>query len=141
MKLQTRTMLALYSIIEAASHPDTLIPATEIADRYGVSTHHLAKVLRELGRAGFVDSLRGVGGGYRFSGNSRRITLLDVIGHFEDISVHAPETTELHSDIGRAIELVLSEIDGIAKATLGSITIDTLLKVVAKERERSAAAK
>ena len=141
MKLQTRTMLALYSIIEAASHPDKLISATEIAERYGVSTHHLAKVLRELGRAGFVDSLRGVGGGYRFSGNSRRITLLDVIGQFEDIGVHTPETAERRSDVGRAIELVLSEIDGIAKATFGSITIDTFLKIVAKERERSAAAK
>lgn len=139
MKLQTRTMLALYSVIEAASRPDQQISAAEIAERYGVSAHHLAKVLRELGRAGLVDSLRGVGGGYRFAGNSRRLTLLDVIGHFEDIGADAPAAGEARTDVGRAIGLVLSEIDEVAKATFGSITIDTLLKAVG--RERAAAAK
>lgn len=139
MKLQTRTMLALYSVIEAASRPDQQISAAEIAERYGVSAHHLAKVLRELGRAGLVDSLRGVGGGYRFAGNSRRLTLLDVIGHFEDIGADAPAAGEARTDVGRAIGLVLSEIDEVAKATFGSITIDTLLKAV--DRERAAAAK
>ena len=85
MKMQTSTMLALYSVLEAASNPDKQVSAAEIAEHYGVSTHHLAKVLRELGRAGLVDSARGVGGGYRFCGNARRLTLMDVIERFEDI--------------------------------------------------------
>lgn len=134
MKLQTRTMLALYSIVEAASHPDKQIATAEIAEKYEVSAHHLAKVLRELGRAGLVDSLRGVGGGYRFSSNSRRLTLMDVINHFENISTFAPESGKPQTDVGRAIGLVLSEIDEIAKATFSSITIDTLIRIVERER-------
>ena len=139
MKLQTSTMLALYSVIEAASHPDRQVSAAEIAERYGVSAHHLAKVLRELGRAGLVDSSRGVGGGYRFSGNARRLTLMDVIERFEDIGVPTLEPGTSQTDVGAAIGRVLSEVDDIAKATFRSITIDTLLKIVERERQAQAA--
>ncbi len=139
MKLQTSTMLALYSLLEAASQPGKQVSASEIAERYGVSAHHLAKVLRALGRAGLVDSSRGVGGGYRFSGNARRLTLMDVIERFEDIGARSPEPGAAHTDLGLAIARVLSEIDEIAKATFRSITIDTLLKLVQREQQASAA--
>lgn len=135
MRLQTSTMLALYSIVEAASQPGKQISAAEIAERYGVSTHHLAKVLRELGRAGLVDSSRGAGGGYRFSGNARRLTLMDVIERFEDIGARSPEPGAAQTDLGLAIARVLSEIDEIAKATFRSITIETLLKLVERARQ------
>ncbi|OGA20149.1 MAG: transcriptional regulator [Betaproteobacteria bacterium RIFCSPLOWO2_02_FULL_63_19] len=134
MRLQTSTMLALYSIIEAASHPGKQVSAAEIAERYGVSAHHLAKVLRELGRAGLVDSSRGAGGGYRFSGNARRLTLMDVIERFEDIGARSPDPGTAQTDLGLAIARVLSEIDEIAKATFRSITIETLLKLVERAR-------
>jgi Rrf2 family protein len=130
MKLQKSTSLALYSVIEAASNPDRQIAAAEIAEKYGVSPHHLAKVLRELGRAGIVESARGVGGGYRFSGNARRLTLMDVIEIFEDISARSPAEGEPVTDVGTALGRVLSEIDEIALATFRSITIDTMLKLV-----------
>lgn len=132
-------MLALYSVLEAASNPDKQVSAADIAERYGISAHHLAKVLRELGRAGIVDSARGVGGGYRFCGNARRLTLMDVIERFEDIGARSPQSGEPGTDVGRAIARVLSEIDEIAKATFRSITIDTLLKLVERGRRAQAA--
>ena len=64
MKLQVNTLLALYSVLDFAADPQRHIPAAEIAGRYGVSAHHLAKVLAELARAGIVESVRGVGGGF-----------------------------------------------------------------------------
>ena len=140
MKLQTSTMLALYSVLEAASQPGKQVSASEIAERYGVSAHHLAKVLRELGRAGLVDSSRGVGGGYRFSGNARRLTLMDIIERFEDIGARSAEAGAAHTDLGLTITRVLSEIDEIAKATFRSITIDTLLKLVERERHAKTSA-
>ena len=72
MKLQKATMFGLYAVLELARDPDRQLSATDIADIYGISNHHLAKVLRDLGRAGLLDSVRGVGGGYRFSANARR---------------------------------------------------------------------
>ena len=88
---------------------------------------------------GLLDSSRGASGGYRFTGNSRRLTLLDVIGRFEDIGARTPVKGELQTDISHAVGLVLSEIDEIAKSTLRSVSIDTLFKLV--ERERNAAVK
>lgn len=142
MKLQKSTSLALYSVLEAASNPNRQIAAAEIAEKYGVSSHHLAKVLRELGRAGIVESARGVGGGYRFSGNARRLTLMDVIEIFEDIGARSPEEEgEPVTEVGTALGRVLTEIDEIALATFRSITIDTMLKLVdgARRAERNAA--
>ena len=85
MKLQQNSLLALYSLVEFAAEPTRHISAAEIAHKYQVSPHHLAKVLAELARAGIVQSVRGVGGGYRFAANARRLTLLDVIARFEDV--------------------------------------------------------
>ena len=51
MKLQKNTQLALYSVLEFAARPGELVPAAEVADKYGESAHHLAKVLSELVRA------------------------------------------------------------------------------------------
>jgi len=140
MKLQKGTSLALYSVLEFAANPGRQLSAAEIAEKYGASTHHLAKVLRELGRAGLVESARGVGGGYRFSGNARRLTLMDVIELFEDISTRTGESDEFDasSDVGRALGAVMAEVDEIAKATFRSITVDTMLKLI--ERQRRAAA-
>ena len=104
MRLQKGTSLALYSVLEFAANPGRQLSAAEIAEKYGASTHHLAKVLRELGRAGLVESARGVGGGYRFSGNAKRLTMMDVIELFEDISTHTGESNEFDtsSEVGPA---------------------------------------
>jgi Rrf2 family protein len=135
MKLQTGTSLALYSILEAAGNPDRQISAADIATKYGVSIHHLAKVLRELGRAGLVESARGAGGGYRFVGNAKRLTLMDIIERFEDIGTRQPygAVGETVTDTARALDHVLSEIDEIAKATFRSITIATMLRLIERQ--------
>jgi Rrf2 family protein len=140
MKLQKNTSLALYSVLEFATDPDRHISAAEIADKYGVSSHHLAKVLSELARAGVVESVRGVGGGYKFAGNARRLTLMDVIRNFEDLSpaIDRREPGEL-TPVGRALGVVLSEIDEIAKATFSSITLATMLRLIERQQRDPAA--
>ncbi len=85
MKLQKATCFALFAVLELAADPTRQLAAAEIAEKYGISLHHLAKVLRDLARAGVVESARGVGGGYRFAGNPKRLTLMDVIELFEPI--------------------------------------------------------
>lgn len=136
MKLQKNTSIALCSVLEAASDPARQISAADIASKFGVSPHHLGKVLRQLGRAGIVESARGVGGGYRFSGNAKRLTLMDVIDLFESISAMPAESggKEYTTDIGRGIARVLAEVDETASATFRSISIDTLLKLIERDR-------
>ncbi len=131
MKLQQNSLLALYSLVEFASDPTRHISAAEIAEKYDVSPHHLAKVLAELARAGVVQSVRGVGGGYRFAANARRLTLLDVISRFEDVGSGTTERNG-RTPADRALSIVLTEIDEMAKATLKSVTLATLLRLSQK---------
>jgi Rrf2 family protein len=138
MKLQKATLFGLYSVLELARDPSRQLSAIDIAERYGISANHLAKVLRDLGRAGLVEAARGAGGGYRFIGNARRTTLLDVVRVFEDFGEEkASGEPGGDTDIGAALDLVLSEIDDIARATLGSVTLNTLLKTMQWRDERS----
>lgn len=136
MRLQVNTKLALYSVIEFAADPQRHIPAAEIARKYGVSSHHLAKVLAELAHAGIVESVRGAGGGYRFAANVRRLTLMDVIHLFEDFAPPAAQRGE-HGGataVDQALDAVLSEVDEIAKATFSSITLATMLQLIARQK-------
>ena len=137
MKLQKATQFGLYAVLELARDPSRQLSAIEIADKYGISSNHLAKVLRDLGRAGLVDAVRGAGGGYRFSSNSKRVTLMDVINIFEDIGSEGSGTSDLGdgTDIGRALLRIRNEIDEITQATFGSITLDTLLKTMRWQRD------
>jgi Rrf2 family protein len=130
MKLQKNTQLALYSVLEFAARPGQHVPAAEVAQRYGESAHHLAKVLSELARAGIVESLRGVGGGYRFIANPRRLTLLDVIRLFENLDSAPQPSGNGAAAAERALAQVLAEVDQTTIATFGSITVATMLKMV-----------
>ena len=138
MRLQKNTSLALYSVLEFAGDPQRHIPAAEIAAKYGVSPHHLAKVLADLARAGIVESVRGVGGGYRFAGNARRLTLMDIVQRFEDIAPRPPGASS--TPVERALETVLAEIDENARATFGSITLATMLRLIERQQRQAEAA-
>jgi Rrf2 family protein len=129
MRLQKNTLLALYSVLEFAARPDQHVPAVEVAQKYGESVHHLAKVLSELARAGIVNSVRGVGGGYRFAANPRRLTLLDVIRLFEELDT-PPSPAVVTTPADRALGQVLTEIDQTTIATFGSITVATMLMMM-----------
>lgn len=130
MKLQKATQFALLAVLELARDPAEQHSVAEIAERYGISANHLAKVLRDLGRAGLVEAVRGAGGGYRFCGNAKRTSLYDVINLFGDTmegeaDIPAPAGA---TDIGAALGRVLAEVDEIAVATLKSISLATLIK-------------
>ena len=135
MKLQKASSFALYAVLELAANPTHPLSGTEIAEKYGISAHHLAKVLRDLGRAGIVEAARGVGGGYRLAANPKRLTLLDVIQIFEPVGPQnvANGDPELVTDAGRALRVVLDELDDHTLATFRSITISTMLKLMTRK--------
>ena len=140
MKLQKATRLALFAVIDLAAAPATARSATDLAEAHSVSVAHMAKVMQTLARSGIVKPSRGAQGGYRFAANAKRTTLLDVIERFEPVSVTGREmdgssrTDENAGAVAKALDNVFLEIDDIARATLGSITLDTMLKNLARSR-------
>ena len=133
MRLQKNTLLGIHSMLEFAAQPARQLSVADLAGSLRASPHHLAKVLRTLGRAGLVESVRGARGGYRFVANPRRVTLMDVIARFEDASGPAPRARRARRPAERALDEVLAEIDQTARATFGSVTLDTMLKLIARD--------
>lgn len=135
MKLQIASRIAIFALLELADKSDRQLSVAEIGQKYRLSSHHLAKVMNQLGRAGMVSSLRGAGGGYQFAGNARRITLLDVIQLFEHFGSDEGAEPGNGTVEGAILRQISTEIDDIARATFGSITIATMLKM--RERRKS----
>jgi Rrf2 family protein len=129
MRLQISTRLAIFAALELTAREGRQLSVADIGEKYGVSSHHLAKVMHVMGRAGLVRSVRGAGGGYQFAGNARRVTLLDIAQLFEDLSSVEHDAAGATPE-DQALREVLNEIDDIARATLGSITIATMRKLV-----------
>ena len=139
MKLQKASRYALYAVLHLASEPGKQFSNADIAESYGISIHHLAKVLRTLVRSGLIESVRGVGGGYRFAGNLRRTTLWAVIHEFESLESEIDTPDDLTGNAAiviRGLDSVMGEIDGLNRATLDSITLKTLLRYGVENLER-----
>jgi len=141
MKIQKASLFALYAVLELASDPERQLSTTDIADKYGISTHHLAKILRTLVRSKLVQAVRGAGGGYRFTGVINRTTLLDVIGLFEtlesEIDTPSPKS-QVAGAVVQELQSITDEIDDLTKAILDTITLETALNS-SRQRARSSA--
>lgn len=130
MKIHKASLFALYAVLELARDPERQLSATEIADKYGISSHHLAKILRTLVRSRMVQAVRGAGGGYRFTGVVNRTTLLDVIELFEtlesDLDEPGPRTQSGEAVI-EELQSITREIDELTRAVLDTITLETAI--------------
>ena len=93
-------------------------------------------MLAELARSGILSSVRGAGGGYRFTGNAKRLTLMDIVQMFEDYGNGDGSAPAQTTPVEAGLSLVLSEIDENARATFRSITLATMLRLI--ERQQAA---
>ena len=130
MKLNKASLFALISVLELASDKERQLSTADIAKKHGISTHHLAKVMRNLVHEGVIQAIRGVGGGYRFAGNINRTTLLDIIQLFETMEseLDVPTWGQDGNPIVAELQSVTNEIDNLTKAVLDTITLATALK-------------
>jgi Rrf2 family nitric oxide-sensitive transcriptional repressor len=87
MQLTAHTDYALRVLIYLTFNTDKLVTITELAEFFGISRNHLVKVVHKLGVRGFVQTVRGKGGGIRLSRPAREISVGSVVreveGHFQ----------------------------------------------------------
>ena len=83
MRLTRYTDYALRVLIHLAAHEDQLTSISEISRGYGISHNHLMKVVHDLGKAGYVTSVRGRAGGIRLAKPADAINVGDVVRHTE----------------------------------------------------------
>ena len=83
MQLNLRTDYALRMLMALAAHDD-VVSIDWIAERYGISRNHLAKVAQDLAAAGFVETLRGRSGGLRLARQASQINVGEVVRSLEN---------------------------------------------------------
>ena len=84
MKLTLFTDYAVRVLLYVGTRPERLCSIGEIADGYRVSRNHLMKVVNQLSRQGYVESVRGRSGGIRLGRAPEEINLGALIRATED---------------------------------------------------------
>jgi Rrf2 family nitric oxide-sensitive transcriptional repressor len=83
MRLTVYTDFSLRVLMYLALHPDRRPTIAEIAGRYGISKAHLMKVVHQLGLKGYVETVRGKGGGLRLARRLEDVTVGEIVRQTE----------------------------------------------------------
>ena len=87
MRFTLYTDFALRTLIQVALNDGKLTTINDIARSFGISKQHLTKVVSDLGQRGYVDTVRGRGGGIRLRRLPRDINIGQVVREIEDGNV------------------------------------------------------
>jgi Rrf2 family nitric oxide-sensitive transcriptional repressor len=83
MRLTRYSDYAVRVMLYLAAHTDRLCSIAEIAQAYDISQNHLMKVVSDLANTGYIQSLRGRGGGIRLARPAGDISVGKMIRHTE----------------------------------------------------------
>src|SRR6185437_1085832 len=83
MRLTYFTDYGMRALMRLAGEPDRLFTTEEIAREFGISRHHLMKVIHRLALAGVVATQKGAGGGFRLAKPAGEFTLGELIRRLE----------------------------------------------------------
>jgi Rrf2 family nitric oxide-sensitive transcriptional repressor len=130
MRLALHTDFALRTLMFLAGRDDRA-NIGEIAEFFGISRDHLAKVAQRLAREGFVRSLRGLGGGLELARPADQITIGEVIERFEG-SMHLLDCVVIDHvcriQPGCALRSVLAEAERLQREYLSSIRLSDVVR-------------
>lgn len=86
MKLQKTTEYSLRILIYMAKNQEKLHTAKSILDNLNISDKYLRRIMTQLSKFGFINSIQGKEGGYYFSKKLEDISIAQVINAFEGLN-------------------------------------------------------
>jgi Rrf2 family protein len=134
MTLSKFSRYALYASVEMARAGDEPVTVAQVAEPHGIPPAALAKVFQQLVRAGLAVGTRGIGGGYRLARPRGEITVLDVVSVFDPLRtpggdlLHDRASASTAKPNAAALQRLFDEVDEGIRATLASVTLDTLVR-------------
>ncbi|MCW8886548.1 MAG: Rrf2 family transcriptional regulator [Motiliproteus sp.] len=85
MQLTKYTDYAFRTLIFLGIQPPAeLITITKVAGHFDIPRNHLVKIVHNLGKLGYVETVRGKGGGIRLARPASRISLREVVEAMEE---------------------------------------------------------
>lgn len=140
MKLSQRGEYALRALLVLGmNHGPNVVRIKDIAEQQNIPRRFLEQILNDLRAAGFVQSKRGVAGGYRLQRDPREISLADIIRHLEGplapvgcVSVNYYQRCTCPDEQKCAIRSVMQEVREAIVGILEGVTVDHLCERVRK---------
>lgn len=122
MRITGYTDYSLRVLIYVSVQGERLATIQEVADRYQISKNHLMKVVHQLTRKGYLDSVRGKKGGIRLRQHAADINLGVLVREMEPdldlVECFGPDNTcvispvcSLKGILGEALDAFLATLD------------------------------
>lgn len=127
MRLTAYTNYALRTLMHAALCAPELARAQDVADAHEISRAHLVKCIHQLGRWGYLENVRGRGGGFRLARPAEAITIGEIVRLTEASFAEAPE----HGPREASDDLVCDAFDKAQADFLAVLDRHTIRDVVA----------
>lgn len=131
MQLTRFTDFSLRVLIHLGTHPELRATVAGIAAEHGISRHHLTRVVHQLGAKGYIETVRGKGGGFRLARRPDQIRIGDVVRDMEtgfDLAeCFRPGETACRLLPACALRPVLAEAGRAFLASLDCYTLADLL--------------
>ena len=129
MRITGYTDYSLRVLIYLAVLEDRLATIQEVADRYQISKNHLMKVVHQLTRKGYLDSVRGKRGGIRLRMAPADVNLGVLVREMEpdlnlvecfgsDNTCVISPVCSLKGVLGQALDAFLATLDGYTLADI-----------------------
>ena len=134
MKLSQRGEYALRALLVLGmNHGPEVVRIRDIAQQQNIPRRFLEQILNDLKSAGFVQSRRGVAGGYRLQRAPDEISLADIIRHLEGplapvgcVSVNYYQRCSCPDEAKCAIRSVMQEVRDAIVGALEGVTVSHL---------------
>lgn len=132
MHLTLHADYALRVLLYLASNPDRVVSTGEVSDAYGISKHHLVRVVQGLGRHGFVEVRPGRSGGVVLARPPAEISVGQVVRlmepDFHIVECFDPKTNTCPITPACGLIGVLNEATRAFLATLDKYTLEEMLR-------------
>ena len=134
MKLSQRGEYGLRALLVLGmNHGPEVVRIRDIAQQQNIPRRFLEQILNDLKSAGFVQSRRGVAGGYRLQRAPDEISLADIIRHLEGplapvgcVSVNYYQRCSCPDEAKCAIRSVMQEVRDAIVGALEGVTVSHL---------------
>jgi Rrf2 family protein len=134
MKLSLKGRYALRALVVlGVAFEQGVVSIQQIAGQQNIPRRFLEQILHDLRGAGFVESRRGVAGGFRLSRPPSEITLAQIIRHLEGplaavpcVSEHFYEKCSCPDETNCSIRSVMAEVREATVKILEKVSVATL---------------